>query len=102
MSGHREIPMYKPPSSTYGSAKSYVPVHHVGLPNGGVPPPVPPISPTTPVHSAYTGKLVGYGSIPWGIPTDAPAGNKNAGKNFHGIVYNPFNRSYMIHRATYP
>jgi hypothetical protein len=46
------------------------------------------VPPDAPVYSDYTGNLVGYGPIPFGILSDAPVGHKNYGKNYHGIIVN--------------
>ena len=75
----------------------FIPVFPIGIPNTGIPALPPPITQDTPVYSAYTTNLIGYGPIPWGTPNDAPVGNKQHGGIYHGIVYNPCNNSYMAH-----
>ncbi len=77
----------------------YVPVHNINVPGGGKHPYVPQITKSTPVHSSYTGDLVQFGNIVIGTPHDAPPGTPNYGGNYHVIIYNPENRSYMAHAA---
>lgn len=55
------------------------------------------ISSTTPVYSAYTNTLIGYGPISWNTSSDAPIGHKNFGKDYHGIVVDS-NGHHAAHR----
>ena len=52
-----------------------------------------------PIISSYTGKVIGFGPQPFGMPCDAPKEHPNYGKNFHVIEKNPVNGEYMMHRA---
>ena len=81
----------------YSMNGNYVPVWNLNTPDGGLQGPPMTISPTTPVYSSYTSKLIGFGSLETGIPTDAPEDHPNYNKNFHVVVYNPVNDSYMAH-----
>lgn len=76
--------------------KNYVPVHNINVPNGGPQQPMT-IPSDAPVYSSYTGNLVGYGPQRFGVRSDAPIGHSNYGQNFHVIVHNPANNSYMEH-----
>ena len=76
--------------------KDYIPVHNLNYPNGGAPS-APPITNSTPVYSSYTGNLIGSGNIPYSTTCDAPAGHPNYGKDYHAVIYNPANNSYMAH-----
>lgn len=51
-------------------------------------------------YSAYSGKSLGYGSVPWGTISDAPQGHPNHGKPYHGgIQVQADGRPvYMMHR----
>lgn len=79
-------------------SKKFVPIYNLNVPNGG-PQKSVKISPKTPVHSTYTGNVVGYGRIPKGTISDAPVGHPNHGKPFHVVEHNPVNKSYMIHHV---
>lgn len=74
-----------------------LPVHDLNVPGGGLQKPIT-IPANAPVHSSYTGKLVGHGPQSFGVPCDAPKGHPNYGKNFHVVVKNPANGSWMMHR----
>ena len=74
----------------------YVPCFSLNVPNGGPQQPVG-ITKETPIYSSYTGRLIGYGPLKFGTPTDAPIGHKNHGTDFHVVEYNPCNGSYMAH-----
>ncbi len=74
-----------------------LPVYSINVPNGGNQQPIT-IPANAPVYSSYTGKLVGYGPQPFGMPCDAPQGHPNNGKNYHVIINNPVNGSWMMHR----
>lgn len=76
--------------------KRTIPVHSINVPNGGIQQPVY-IKPTDPIYSSYTGQFIGYGSIPYGVPTDAIKGQSGYGKNYHVVVYNQVNGSWMAH-----
>ena len=75
----------------------YIPVKSINVPNGGLQMPPPSITSETPVYSTYTGNLIGYGPIPKGTLCDAPVTERNYGKPYHVVVYNPLNESYMAH-----
>jgi hypothetical protein len=77
-------------------SKKTVPVHNLNVPNGGPQNPIT-IPSNAPVHSSYTGNLLGYGPQPTGVKCDAPRGHPNYGKDFHVIEYNPANNSWMEH-----
>ena len=76
--------------------KGNVPVHNINVPGGGIQQPMS-IPANAPVYSSYTGNLVGYGPQPFGVRCDAPQGHPNFGQNFHVIVHNPANNSFMEH-----
>ncbi|BCS82492.1 hypothetical protein QLL95_gp0360 [Cotonvirus japonicus] len=80
-------------------SKKYVPVYNLNVPNGGMQGPPLTVPSDKPVHSSYTGELIGYGPIPRGMMSDAPIGHPNHGKDFHVIEYNPCNESWMMHYA---
>lgn len=73
-----------------------IPVFNLNVPGGGLQQPAH-ISPDTKIYSSYTSELVAIGNIPKGTICDAPIGNKNYGKPFHVIEYNPANHTYMTH-----
>lgn len=73
-----------------------LPVYTINVPNGGTQRPVN-IPTNAPIYSSYTGNLVGHGSQYCGTLCDAPKGHANHGKNFHVVVNNPANGSWMIH-----
>ena len=75
-----------------------VPVFTINVQGGGTQKPIS-IPMNAPVHSSYTGNLVGYGQQSFGTPCDAPKGHANYGKKFHVIVNNPTNKSWMMHRG---
>ncbi len=77
-----------------------VPVHSINVPNGGVQRPVT-IPQDAPVYSSYTGNFIGRGPQPFGVRCDAPLGHPNYGQNFHVIVHNPANQSWMEHGLHY-
>jgi hypothetical protein len=77
----------------------FIPVFDRNSPNAGSPQPVI-ISPDTPVYSAYTSNLIGYGPIKWNTPNDAPEGNKQYKGTYHGIIYTKIDNTYMAHRCT--
>lgn len=76
-----------------------VPIVSINAPNAGIQQPVT-ITSTTPVHSSYTGNLIGYGNIPVGTRCDALPSQRNYGRDYHVIVHNPANGSYMAHYNT--
>ncbi len=78
--------------------KGYLPCNSINKPAGGTQLPPPPITPVTPVYSNYTSQLIGYGNVPFGVLCDAPKGDRNYGMNYHTIVYNQENNTYMAHR----
>lgn len=51
------------------------------------------ISSSTPIYSHYTGKLIGYGSIPQGTICDAPHGNSHYCLKY-AIIFCDENRNY--------
>ncbi|ADO18473.1 hypothetical protein [Acanthamoeba castellanii mimivirus] len=73
-----------------------LPLYSIGVPGQSVQPP-PPISPKQPIFSSYTNKLIGYGHLTNDILCDAPPEHNRYKKNFHVIVYNPANDTYMAH-----
>jgi len=73
-----------------------LPIFSLNVPGGGPQQPVS-MTNTTPVYSSYTGNLIGYGPMNYGVKTDAPVGHPNYGTNYHVIEYNPANKSYMAH-----
>jgi len=74
-----------------------IPVHNINVPNGGTAQFAPPITDSTPVYSSYTGNLVGYGGVAYGTRCDAQVGQVNYGKDYHAVIYNPANDTYMAH-----
>ena len=79
----------------------HIPVYDLNKPDGGNQIPVS-LGPNTPVYSTYTGRLVGYGPIPYGVPGDAPLGHDNYGLNFHVVTYSRTDNSFMVHNAGEP
>lgn len=73
-----------------------LPVYTINVPNGGMQRPIT-IPANAPVHSSYTGNLVGYGPQSFGTHCDAPRGHANFGKKYHVIINNPANGSWMMH-----
>lgn len=73
-----------------------IPVWTLNTPGGG-PQPSASIGPSDPVHSMYTGELIGTGPISRGTISDAPADHKSYQRPFHAITYNPANQSYMAY-----
>jgi len=78
-------------------SKKNVPMFNINVPGGGLQKPITTIAPGTPIHSSYTGELIGHGGVQRGTISDAPPGNKNYGKPYHVVEYNPCNDSYMAH-----
>lgn len=72
-----------------------IPVFNLNMPGGSSYPPQTQPTSNTPVYSAQTGNLIGYGPIPFGTSTDAPSGHPKYGKNFDVIEYNSANNTYM-------
>lgn len=59
--------------------KKTIPVHSINVSNGGIQQPVY-IKPAGSIYSYYTGEFIEYGSIPYGIQTDAISGQSGYGK----------------------
>ncbi len=78
-----------------------IPVKNINVPNGGVPPPIFGVPDDKPVYSSYTGRLIGYGNIPFGTKNDALPGDPNCGGNFHVVEFNPANQTFMAHYVPY-
>lgn len=74
-----------------------IPVHPFNYPGGGIPGPAPPVTPSTPVYSNYTGELIGYGPIAKGTPNDAPSGNPQYNGPFHVIQYDVKSCNFIAH-----
>jgi hypothetical protein len=74
-----------------------IPTFNINVPGGGPQKIVTNIDPNIPIYSSFTGKLIGYGGLPRGTISDAPPGNKNYGKPYRVIEYNPCNDSFMAH-----
>ena len=66
----------------------YIPNHNM-IPPGNGPAPKKTIQENEPVYSAYTGKQVWTGPMPYGIKCDAPKGEPNYGKNYHAMQHIP-------------
>nr|AEX63219.1 hypothetical protein mv_R1017 [Moumouvirus Monve] len=71
----------------------YIPAYNINGTNN-IPLSVPD---NVPVYSMYTGNIIGFGNIPWGTLTDAPAGHKKHGKKFYIIAYNPEYDLWLAH-----
>lgn len=78
---------------------SYIPVHSINVPGGGIQQPPPQITHTTKIYSSYTGNFVQYGPILRNTRCDAQPWQKNYGKNYHVIQYNEANGQFMVHGA---
>ena len=71
--------------------------HNLNVPGGGPQGPPIKISEDEPIYSSYTGELIGYGGIDHGVKVDAPKGEKNYGDNYHAIIFNPVNKTFLAH-----
>lgn len=76
--------------------KKFIPNYSTNVPYRGIQKPVS-IGEDEPVYSSYTGEKIGYGPIPYGVPTDAAEGQSGFGKNYHVIVLNSANGKWMAH-----
>ena len=77
-------------------SKNHLPTFCINVPNGGYQQTVT-IGPNEPVYSQYTGNLIGYGPMNFGVPNDAPKGNPQYGGVYHVINKNPCNNSWIAH-----
>lgn len=81
-------------------SKKTIPTFDINTPGGGEQKTVN-ITKDDPVYSSYTGNLIGYGPIGYGVRTDAPLGHPNYGKSYHVIEHVSVNNSWMAHNPSY-
>jgi hypothetical protein len=79
-----------------GKKKKGIPVYNVGG-IGMECPSAPELTEDTPITSWYSGKIIGYGGVPWGVKVDVAPESEYYGDTFHGIIYNYLNDSYVAH-----